>query len=70
MLMQHIALYFTADCLLFDPPLAFCCMAEDYDHAEEQALNANPGADIVWIVQAANTDAAYHDYWHCWMIPE
>lgn len=33
---------------LFEPR-AFACLAEDYDHAEEQCENAYPGCDIVWI---------------------
>lgn len=29
--------------------LIFECMAEDFDHAEEQALNAYPNADIIFV---------------------
>ena len=32
-----------------DEPFGFQCWAEDTDHAEEQCLNADPDADIVWV---------------------
>lgn len=32
-----------------DPPSGFACLAEDEDHAAEQCLDAEPGADVVWI---------------------
>lgn len=27
----------------------FECMAEDGDHAEEQCVNAEPGASVLWV---------------------
>jgi len=32
-------------------PLGFQCWAEDYDHAEEQCVDAerDPGMDIIWV---------------------
>lgn len=46
-----------------DTPFSFLCMAEDVDHAEEQATNAYPDTDIVWVVQTDNPDHALNDYW-------
>lgn len=34
-----------------DAPFAFACQADDGDHAEDQCLNANPDADIVWVYE-------------------
>ena len=34
-----------------DEPFGFQCWAESTDHAEEQCLNADPDADIVWVWQ-------------------
>ena len=36
-----------------DEPFGFQCWADDTDHAEEQCLNADPDADIVWVWQGA-----------------
>lgn len=47
-----------------DPPFAFQCWAEDTDHAEEQLLNAEPDADVVWVVVTDNVQTAYADYWN------
>jgi hypothetical protein len=49
----YIVLYRTEDIMApADPPFSFQCWAEDTEHAEEQMLNAEPDADIVWVVQA------------------
>jgi len=37
-------------------PEGYFVQAEDSDHAEEQTLDAYPGADVLWIVEK-------HDYW-------
>ena len=34
-----------------DSPFGFQCWAEDAEHAEEQCLNAEPDAGIVWVWQ-------------------
>lgn len=34
-----------------ESPFGFQCYAENVDHAEEQCLNADPDADIVWVWQ-------------------
>lgn len=36
----------------------FTCQAESYDHAEEQAENAYPSADILWITNQDQTSNA------------
>lgn len=47
-----------------DPPFAFKCMAEDADHAEEQCLNAEPDADIVFVEQTDDLEDAYYGYYY------
>ena len=32
-------------------PFLFRCLAEDYEHAEEQTQNAYPDHEVLWIVQ-------------------
>lgn len=46
-----------------DPPLAFDCMAESTEHAEEQCLDAYPGAEIMWVHFGDAPDKAYEEYW-------
>lgn len=61
---DYIVLYRREDIMApADPPFAFKCMAEDTEHAEEQLLNAEPDADIVWVVATDSVDAAYSNYW-------
>lgn len=61
---SYVVLYRREDIMApADPPFAFKCMAEDTDHAEEQCLNAEPDADIVWVVQTEHVQSAYYDYW-------
>ena len=43
----------------------FCCLAEDYDHAEEQAINAYPNADVLWLVQTNDSTTAEEDWFTC-----
>lgn len=61
---NYVVLYRRDYLLPADPPLAFRCLAEDADHAEEQCLNAEPDADVVWIVDTISPEAAYQDYWN------
>lgn len=60
---SYIVLYRTDELLPADPPLAFKCMAEDTEHAEEQCENAYPDCDVVWTVITDNVHYAYYDYW-------
>lgn len=47
---QHNFLPFTFDC--------FVCMAEDMEHAEEQANNSCPDCDILGVEQTENVNVA------------
>ena len=61
----YIVLYRREDIMApADPPFSFGCWAEDTEHAEEQLLNAEPDADIVWVVLTDNVQDAYADYWN------
>ena len=46
-----------------DSPFSFACMAENVDHAEEQLVNANPDADIVWVYKGDALQDALDDYY-------
>ncbi len=46
-----------------DAPFGFSCVAKDTDDAEQQCLNNNPDADIVWVVDASSYQGALHDYY-------
>lgn len=46
-----------------EQPFGFTCEAEDGDHAEEQCLNAEPDADIVWVGRGGY-QASLHQYWN------
>ena len=49
-----------------DTPLVlegFLCDAEDTAHAEEQAEDAYPGCDIVWIEEGNDAYGAMDRYW-------
>ena len=59
----YVVLYRDQALLPFDMPFAFMCQADDTDHAEEQTLDAYPDAEIMWVAQTANVDAALLDYW-------
>jgi hypothetical protein len=60
----YIVLYHYPDDPPADSPWGFRCQADDFEHAEEQCLNAYPDADIVWVVETADSEAAYADYWN------
>jgi hypothetical protein len=61
---SYIVLYRREDIMApADAPFAFQCWAESTEHAEEQLLNAEPDADIVWVVMTDDVGAAYADYW-------
>lgn len=46
-----------------DIPSAFMVMAEDAEAAEELCQEKFLGAEIVWVCQTNDIDAAYDDYW-------
>jgi hypothetical protein len=48
---------------MFTDPFAFICEADDTDHAEEQCRDAEPDADILWVVETNDVDVAKSDYY-------
>jgi hypothetical protein len=56
-------LYRDTDAYPAEPPLAFCCSADDGDHAEEQCENAYPDCEVLWVVQTDDPQAAFDDYY-------
>ena len=66
--MQNYIVLFRIESIMCatDSPFGFQCWAEDVDHAEEQCLNAEPDADIVWVwegEEGIGMDAALTDYY-------
>lgn len=57
-----VVLYRDESLLPLDAPLAFCCRAEDGDHADEQCVDASPGCEVVWSF-LGDVDDAYREYW-------
>ena len=47
-----------------EQPFGFKCQADNVDHAEEQCLDAEPDADIVWVAATDNYTNALQDYWY------
>ena len=62
-LKQYMILYRMDNEVLIDP-WGYKVMAEDIDHAEEQFYNAEPDAEIVWIVETDNYSDALEDYYY------
>ena len=60
---KYILLYWDADALPADAPLAFACDADDTEHAEEQCENAYPGCVIAWTGHGMTLEEVYADYW-------
>jgi hypothetical protein len=61
-MMNFIVLYRTKYLTELEEPFGFKCRADDIEHAEEQLINAEPDADIVWVVEANNYQEALDDY--------
>lgn len=59
----HIVLYRNNSLTLLESPFGFACTADDGDHAEEQCLNAEPDADVVWVFEGDSYQAALDDYY-------
>jgi len=60
-LRDHVVLFIMAE-----NPLVvegFLCSAEDPDHAEEQAEDAYPNCNVVWVEEGNDPYAALDDYW-------
>ena len=61
-LKSYIVLFRDGTEYLIDP-WGFRVMAEDYVHAEEQFLNAEPNAEILWVVETDDYEVALDDYY-------
>lgn len=61
---HYIVLYRTKSACPLDDPFGFACYADSIDHAEEQLINAEPDADVVWVSAEPTYDKALQDY-HC-----
>jgi hypothetical protein len=59
----YIVLYRDNSLKPLDAPYAFCCEADDTDHAEEQCEDAEPNRKIVWVVKTPYVVEAYEDYY-------
>ena len=59
----YLVLYRNNNILPLDAPFGFRCYAEDSDHAEEQCLDAEPDADIVWVTETEDYQTALEEYW-------
>lgn len=60
---KYVVIYREFDAGIFDAPLLFKCDAENADHAEEQCSNAYPDADVLWVFDGDDIDAALTDYY-------
>lgn len=60
---HYVILYWDADALPGEPPLAFICDADNMGHAEEQCANAYPECAIAWGFEGRDVNAAFADYW-------
>ena len=60
---KYTVLWRDSSFLPADPPLIFQCDADDGDHAEEQCDDSYPGCEVVWVVETADVNAAFDDYW-------
>ena len=46
-----------------DDPFGFDCMADDPDHAREQAFNAYPDCEVVYVEDGVTYQEALVGYW-------
>jgi hypothetical protein len=44
-------------------PFVFVCKAEDTAHAEEQMMNYDESAEIVWVYCGHSVDLAFDEYY-------
>lgn len=64
---NYVILYRLPHMLALDPPMGFQAWAEDVDHAEEQCIDSEPDADIVWAWEGAfgvGTQPALDEYYN------
>lgn len=61
--MKHFTvLYRNKNLTELESPFGFDCMAQNSDQAEEQCLNNQPDADIVWVTEG-DYEAALDEYY-------
>lgn len=63
---KYIVLYTNHCWTVGDNPFGFRCHAGNGDHAEEQCIETEPNADVVWVVQTDDYEAALRDYYNNW----
>lgn len=59
-LLPWVVVYCEPPCV---DPIFFACDATDLDHAEEQAANAYPTANILWASPTSDPEVAVSEYW-------
>ena len=47
-----------------EEPLGFLCSADNVEHAEEQCLDAEPDADIVWVCESLSYCDTIDNYYN------
>jgi len=60
----YLVLYRNNNLGFLEPPFGFRCQAEDTDHAEEQCLDAEPDAELVWVVETDDYQEALEHYYY------
>ena len=64
---NYLVLYEYPDTIMGHEPLAMKFTAEDCEHAEEQALDAEPTANILWVSTADTFEGALTDYYYSYL---
>jgi hypothetical protein len=64
MAIDHIVLYRTKDTVPGDNPLGMRFHADDSNHAEEQFLDAEPDAEVIWIFEGSDYQSALDEFWN------
>jgi len=60
--LRNYVVLLTEDGAENDPPIYFTCMAENAEHAEEQAVDAYPGCEIDFVMVTASVASAYRAF--------
>ena len=58
----YVVLYANKQSIDGELPFSMKCWAINEDAAEEQCLDAQPDAEVVWVYQGEVTDHAYADF--------
>ena len=61
--LKHYMILYRMDNEVLIDPWGYKVMAEDYVHAEEQLLNAEPNVDILWVAETDDYNAALDSYY-------